>query len=672
RVEQKLNDADIVLAERKTYLKELKKERDQAAKFRDLDEKIKRNKKTVVTNKLTNKNKELDEMTARIKKNEEQMQKYSEKMLELHAKAEALRGEIEAINKEVERKGEKEQVEVHKQVEELKVKVALKTQRTKDIDQEIKRVKERKDELRKANKETFDRIKLIEKERKETAKEIESREKQTEQLKGRVEEFKKKHNMEDAAELDEKIAGVDKEAEALQEDLAKLREEQQSLFREKDRMEVRLEQADDQINKVLELKAANKAQVGELRQKKEGFKKTTKELSTALNEDSSYVSQLGTARNKLLSRREELSKFQAQHASIKEGMAGGVAVQQILKKKNEIKGIYGTVAELGSVNEQYALALEIAAGPRLTSIIVENDGIAKTCIDFLRKAKSGRATFLPINKIRAPEARTPPKQKGVIGRAVDLVEYDPKYRKVFEYVFGTTVVVDSIETARSIGIGSMRMVTLQGDLIETSGAMTGGYTQRKRGVGFQHKEVSEKISALDQEVSDLEKVTQSLERKRRDNEELIERLRKVKAELEGDIIRLEKILHLDSDDLDMNEELKDTLTKNLAEAEKRTDEIMEVVSEKNRELAQLKMQKQELREQLTQTRSPAVLAQLNTFSEKKEELQTEIITYRAKLHASEAEVKTVLGPENEKISGILKNQDKEIADFVDEQNELKK
>lgn len=671
RVEQKLSEADIVLAERKTYLKELKKERDQAAKFKELDEKLKRNKKTLVTNKLTKKNKELDSLKEKITQNENELLKVTQKISELNTLREELKGEINAINKEVEQKGEKEQVQIHKQVEKLKIDLAVKKQRIEDLDREVKKVKERKEDLKKTNKELFDKIKLIEKERDETQKSIESREKTIEQIEDKLAEFKKKHKMEDAIELDTRIAQIDKEAEVIQEELAKLREEQQTLFREKDRIEIRIEQADEQMDKVLGLEKANKEQIKDLKTKKEQFAKTTKELSSALAEDTSFGSQLTTARQKLHSRQEELAKLEAQNSTIKEGVAGGIAVQKILSQKN-ISGIHGTVAELGSVSEEYALALETAAGGRMMSVVVESDKVAAECIAFLRAGKHGVATFLPLNKIRSgQEKATPPKKAGVIGSAVDLVSYDKKFSKVFEYVFGGTVVVDKIETARAIGIGSLRMVTLTGDIAETSGAMSGGFRARQKGIGFQQKEVTQKITELEKTIADLQKIVLNLEQRRRDNEDLITRLRQVKGDLEGDIITLEKVLHLDSKDLDMNKDLKKDLEVEQKQMETRVDEIMNRISTQNRSLAQLKMEKQKLRDQMTQMRSPAVLAQLNTFEEKRNDLRQEIINYKAKLQANTSEIKNILGPESEKITNILKQHDKEIEEFSLEASELK-
>ena len=115
---------------------------------------------------------------------------------------------------------------------------------------------------------------------------------------------------------------------------------------------------------------------------------------------------------------------------------------------------------------------------------------------------------------------------------VTVVTFPEKYRTVFEYVFGSTLVVETVETARKVGVGEERMVTLTGDLIETSGAMQGGFRQRKKGIGFQDKEINEKLKSLEAEIKDLSSIIANLDVKKKNNETRIEDLRKEKAEFE--------------------------------------------------------------------------------------------------------------------------------------------
>ena len=108
--------------------------------------------------------------------------------------------------------------------------------------------------------------------------------------------------------------------------------------------------------------------------------------------------------------------------------------------------------------------------------------MAADAIRYLKEERLGRVTFLPLNKLKPP-ALPPLKEPGVIDYAVNLVEYDPKYDRAFAVALGSTVVVDTLDRARKL-IGKYRMVTLEGELLDKSGAMTGGATKKPSGRGF--------------------------------------------------------------------------------------------------------------------------------------------------------------------------------------------
>ncbi|MCX8178456.1 MAG: AAA family ATPase [Candidatus Aenigmarchaeota archaeon] len=162
------------------------------------------------------------------------------------------------------------------------------------------------------------------------------------------------------------------------------------------------------------------------------------------------------------------------------------------------KGVYGVISNLIQVPPEYEIAIEVAGGQRLQNIVVEDTLVATECINYLKREKLGRATFLPLNKIKpkklTPEQRNLLKKPGVIGLVTDVIDFDRKFIAAIEYVFGDTIIVESLGVARDIGIGSVRMVTLDGDLIETSGAMIGGFYEKKELLGPE-KEISEYMNA---------------------------------------------------------------------------------------------------------------------------------------------------------------------------------
>lgn len=180
-------------------------------------------------------------------------------------------------------------------------------------------------------------------------------------------------------------------------------------------------------------------------------------------------------------RQRKLDKLEAQQQAIQE--ATGTYATKMLQQSG-ISGICGLVAQLGRVEPKYQLALEIAAGGRLGNMIVENDGVAASGIEFLKRQKAGRMTFLPLNKIRPLGLNRNNSLRwgvaGFIDYAVNLIECDPRYRDIFAYVFGSTVVFDVLVNARKY-LGQYRIVTLDGEILESSGAMTGGSMSRRSG-----------------------------------------------------------------------------------------------------------------------------------------------------------------------------------------------
>ena len=149
-----------------------------------------------------------------------------------------------------------------------------------------------------------------------------------------------------------------------------------------------------------------------------------------------------------------------------------------------LEGIHGPVAQLAEVEERFRVALEVAAGSRLGQVVVDDDGIAARAIALLKSRRAGRLTFLPLNRLRAGggggalDRGAPVAAPGCLGRAVDLLRFEPVYTEVFRSIFGDTLVYADLDQARR-AMGRQRLVTLEGDLLERSGAMTGGSLQQR-------------------------------------------------------------------------------------------------------------------------------------------------------------------------------------------------
>tara|TARA_Y100000310_G_C20684909_1_gene818356 strand:+ start:136 stop:3675 length:3540 start_codon:yes stop_codon:yes gene_type:complete len=669
KVDERLKETEIVLAERNTYLKELKKDRDQALKYKDMNDRIKVYRASHLKLQIDKKEKESNDLNKKLEETKGELGNTNEKIEGLRKLNLEKREEIEKITKEIEEKGEVEQVNLNKDVESLKVSLARKNSRIDTINNELSRLNQRKTDLKNGIKDTEDTIKQLDAEKDEMQKDIASREEERSLISKKIQEFKEKNKMDNIGEIEKQIEGIDKKSEELEKEVQTAREQQHNLIREKDKITHDANVIEEQMNKVLEVEKDHKKQLEEVEGKRKEFKNSTLELNKKLDEDSSLAAQLSNARKKINHTHDGLAKLKTREIGAKELSYADVAIKRILDMKKP--EIYGTVAEIGNVDAKYSLALEIAAGGKIKSIVVEDDRTASECIKYLKDNKLGVVTFLPLNKIKARSVSGDVKKSaeadGSHGLTIDLVSFDNKFRKVFEYVFSDTIVVDKIDVARRLGIGNARYVTLDGDLAERSGAMHGGYRlKRKHSLGFREKGLSEEIEKNEQEIKELKNVIDVLEKRRIENEELISSLRSKKAQLEGEIIRTERSLHLDTGDLDASREKKQSLE----EYEKNVDEKIRLVQEKvgslNEELALVKTEKQNLRSSISQLRNPTLIAELNAFEEKLKELNENIIKIDSEIKLKDSESKNIYENELEKTGKIIKQLEKDEQEFGSE------
>ncbi|MBW2966762.1 chromosome segregation protein SMC [Candidatus Woesearchaeota archaeon] len=667
KVEERLKDANIILTERNTYLNELKKDRDQALKFKDLKSKVNENKASYLYIQIDKKEKEKEHLNQRIQVEQDKLNQIKSKIDEIKQVIENKKEEINNINKEIEEKGEKEQVEMQRSIEQLKVKLATNKTRIENCRNEIDKIFLRKNQLEKDLKELDNQIQELNSKKKELNEKKNYIEEERKKIVNSIEEFKKKNEIDNVTEIEKGIDQIDKDAVEKQKEIEELRGKEQDLLRKEDVLNLQINTVDEKIKKVKQVEEEHKEQIEQIKKLKEDFKKSILELNKRLNESSILAQQISENKRKLAGAEEELAKLKTRIASIKENISGNIALKNILEQKNKIKGIYGTITELADVDSKYSSALEIAAGPRLNSVIVDSDKVAVECIKYLKKNKLGIVTFLPLNKIKpksVEEAKKYVDEKGVYGIAVDLLSYDKKFEKVFSYVFGNTIVVDNIDTARKIGVGNVRMVTIDGDLVELSGAMQGGYRlKRKKGMSFQAKNMVQGEREQKKAIDELEDTISVLEKRQEENDKVIEKLREEKASLEGEIIKQEKSLHLEKGDLEADENTKQELQKELEIIEEGKGNLNSQIDEVNKGLTQVKIKKQQLRNRINELRNPALLAELNAFEDKKKEFDENLMQIDSDIRNITIQINDMKLPEKAKIGDILKQQAKEEEGF---------
>ncbi|MCC3505425.1 MULTISPECIES: chromosome segregation protein SMC [unclassified Microcoleus] len=210
-------------------------------------------------------------------------------------------------------------------------------------------------------------------------------------------------------------------------------------------------------------------------------------------------------------RQRKLDKLEVQFQAQQE--ASGTFTAKIIAQSG-IGGVCGLVAQLGRVEPRFQLALEIAAGGRMGNMVVENDSVGAAAIELLKQKRAGRMTFLPLNKIRGGRFSVNENLRraaGFLDAAVNLIECDARYQEIFAYVFGSTVVFSNLTDARRY-LGQYRIVTLDGEILETSGAMTGGSSTNRSTLHFgtvdaiDAADEARTIAALQERIEEIERI----------------------------------------------------------------------------------------------------------------------------------------------------------------------
>ncbi|WP_436696859.1 chromosome segregation protein SMC [Lactiplantibacillus pentosus] len=231
-------------------------------------------------------------------------------------------------------------------------------------------------------------------------------------------------------------------------------------------------------------------------------------------------------------------------------------VRMVLQHRQQFSGVAGAVSELLTVPAQYTKAVEVALGGQLQNVVCDTQQTAKAVVNFLKQNHAGRATFLPIERITARQLPVNTEhellqQPGVLGVASELVDCEPRLMAIKRYLLGTTAIVDTLDHAMAISRTRRfrcKLVTVDGETIAASGAITGGATRHDDNGLLQQQQSAEKIAAnvqqmqselvtYEQGLADLKKANQDLtaqvETSRQQLSQLKDQLSQVQAQLQA-------------------------------------------------------------------------------------------------------------------------------------------
>ena len=523
-VEQRVERSNVILNEVDNRLEQLKDEREVALKYQKLrDEKqglesqINKVRFFDIKKSLEKAHENILEFTKK-KKEEEVKNKDLEERITLITK------KFEEVSNLVKEKGESEQIELKKQEETLKGEIDRKN-----------------NALNYADKQLHDGLRSIENARNG----IENFKKKIEDLKLNI-----KLKDDEIAGINSNIKARDAELKKILEDMTGLNATADQHIEKRNNLRKQLEDLKDEETKLIQTKLPlenelknlrrdlqdAKSKLAELNEMKANFasnqdlKKTLveqlqKEMADFKTIQQNTLNELDLTRNEISDLNyniqmayKKISSMEAKKQAAEEANFGR-AIDTIMNAK--LRGVHAPLVKLGTVDKEYSIAMEVAFGGRMAHIVVDDEHVASVAIELLKSSNAGRATFIPLNKIKkAPSRLQLPKDKGVIDFAINLVDFDDEYIDAFYYAVGDTIVVEDIECAKKL-IGRYRMVTLQGELLEKSGSMTGG-TRLRTGLSFSQNDddelnnYKERLKEMEQKLGSLENKKNSLEQKLED------------------------------------------------------------------------------------------------------------------------------------------------------------
>ncbi len=241
---------------------------------------------------------------------------------------------------------------------------------------------------------------------------------------------------------------------------------------------------------------------------------------------------------------DEVAKIKAQTRVQPTAAGRNRAVQALLERKRG--GVYGTIASLSTPRDGFQVAFETAAGGHMNDVIVDSRETAIECIDYLKKNRLGRARILPLRRLVAGRKSLASadalKLPGVIDYAINLVDFDSKYRRAFEYILSDAIIVENLAAVRNVD--GVRAITLDGDLQSKGGALTGGW---RAGTGkdkraenkpsdttFDTAKKRQQISRINREMAKLREEIESLTEKLTDKEKELAQEQDKKQETKGE------------------------------------------------------------------------------------------------------------------------------------------
>ena len=499
-----------IVTELENQLEPLREQSEKAKKFLEIRDQLKYLEVGLFIHNINKNKSKLEEIKKQVEEVLNQTEYEDNKLSDLQKLKEEVRTIIESITKDIEElqtsifemqnKIEKHRAEiaVHEtkvehnlaNIETFKNEIITYQEKEKELDEELEERKKKKARLFDDKKKFEDELKEKEEELKKLSEGLTNEQKKVEELKAKIME-----NIDIKFEKMEILKDLTANSETVLSRAKQIDDEVKENIYQLDKEKMKKEDEKILLNKISKEK-------NELKEKLDGFLKIKEEYSAKILEFEELIRKnLDETNNK-----ESRYKFLVETENEFEGYNRAVKEVMLKAQKDKAfgKNICGTIANLMKVPSSYELAIEMALGGMIQNIVTETEEDAKQAIEYLKKNNFGRASFLPLTAVKGEKIKNKlGEDSGMVGIAADLIEYEEKYQSIFYNLLGKTVVVDTMDNAIALAKKqkySFRIVTLEGDILNVSGQMTGGSTYKK----------TTSLLSRSREIEELKKVVEEL------------------------------------------------------------------------------------------------------------------------------------------------------------------
>jgi len=704
---QNLLRIDDIIHELESQLEPLQEQAETARKYLALSNELKALEVALYLDNIEKSREKIEEIEIQFKQVEKDI---LEEKARLEEKINENRGKTERLDKlkKILEGLRTELIELDKNIDQLDSQIKLDEEKISHIEssnaassQNIDELKERLKMLDADIEKRNNRLSLLDKDREKYRELLYEAEEKLAEVLSRLDESEKRIELMKQEVMDKldvlsecrtRYNSLKNEKETFNVRQRKIETEINRVILDRDHGKMQLEQAQNDLNIYRDNLEAKKA---EIKQNEESLQSLKNDLDILRKEQNQCLGELQSIKSRSRILKEMESSLEGYNNSVK-------AILKACREREGFgDGIYGALAQLITVRENYETAIEVSLGQALQNIVTRDEFTAKNAINYLKKNNLGRATFLPVSAIkpRILEHETVKRlesEKGYLGLASNMVQCDPEFRDIISNLLGRTVVVDNIDNG--IGISrkfqySFRVVTIEGEVLNPGGSMTGGSQPAKTSSLLSRnriiKELEEKIGVLTVKHQELEKACQEKINDINNMEGHIKELQKENQDLELIVLREEQRILSLKDSIEELKSRQDMLLAEKNELQKNIESIDEEILLENKRISEIEqrianlkstIEENQLKRKEEQDARDAIHQDINNYKVSVNSILESMDQIRESIRSFTEEKKQVEANINKRVQEQIKNRDRieglqsEIASLkekIKEQNEIK-